>query len=556
MSTLDPRDLDRLSPVERAHLGIQLARALLGLAGTLDRFRTSKPLPPDLEGAVSRFSARRIEGPHFVLVPSAASFLSGGRAAAERAPFGVLERLAKVEGALPFLAEVAARSPTDPRALLRLLAVHPELEVTLARAARMFGPGAAGSLDEAQAALDRDLQPEGGAQALRGALLGLGLEERAVTRFFRVFAEVRAGFGIGAQGGDDMQRTNWIHTRFEVLRIPVLAARMGLGPEEVEVALLGALLSDAFKDAGRHSLLWHNRAGAELIAPAVLGRHLDLQDPQDQRRLASVMRVVHEHQLTPPAFMAGAMRSALTEVVAGSAAEGRPERELALTRIVEKVARPLEAPARDGEILFDPIELDLLARAGLSGWAVPAEGPWRRSTTAAIVSDVAQYVSWEGILKIAIDLRDPGAAAPFLRDPVLSSTWLERVAPKVAEGLKAIGQGGAIESSLGFSFGEGLKVIADPAALEAMESLRRRTTLELSDRVLLEIERRLRAELGVPPGAPTPPIPYWNRPITEPGALGEDERSAANRVKRIAEGVMAEAGQVQLDPFATKGGAR
>ncbi|MBK6685198.1 MAG: hypothetical protein IPG45_12080 [Deltaproteobacteria bacterium] len=455
---------------------------------------------------------------------------------------------------LKFLAHVLTHSPSAPEKVLGLLQLHPHPAQVLAHAAKLYPGITPEDRPRVAQALKDDLQIGGLGRAIEDQLGQLGLSARETEQFFAVFAEVREGFRIGAELGDDLQRVNWLHTRVEVLHTLEIAQSLGLSKKEAKAALYGSLFSDAFKDQSRYSLLWHNRPGAELIAPAVLGRHLDLNDPEAQALLAWTMRVAHEHQVTPPLFMAGPMRAALLEVVQALPEEKRAERMAAVEGIVQKITTPMAAPQHDGELQFSALEKQLLAQVGLPGWAVPHEAPWRLSSIAAIVGDVAQYVSWEGIIKIAVDLRDPGSPMPFMRDPVLCVTWLHDVAPDAAQTLAGRGQSGAIESSMEFSFSQGMSVVKEPKALAAMDEAKASAQGQLRQDVLPEIERRLREMLGVDPGAKTPPIPYWNQPIAEPGALSEAERGMVDRVKRVAAEVMAEIGGVPLDPFKLDGG--
>jgi hypothetical protein len=449
-------------------------------------------------------------------------------------PKGALDKLDGQLGRLLAPSVLAELERTGgPRAARdAALAVHPERDATLASLARLY-PAARGA--EARKALSADLGPLEG--AMRGHLADAGVPKADVERFFGAMADVREGFRAGAARGDDMQRTNWVHTRIEVLHTLEAARALGLPADQALAAAVGSLASDAFKDGSVHSLLWHNRGGGELVAPLLVARHFPAGEPRTL--LDDARGVALDHQITPALFMAGAMRGRL-----GAKADTPAGQE-----ILSKVGDPLAHPAKDGELTFSPEAKALLAEAGLPGWTAPSPADRRHGASmAAIVGDVLQYVNPDGILKIAVDIRDPEQAAPFMRDATIHQ---------------------AIASSTGFSFGEGMKVVKDPALVA--EGARAKQALEglLEQRVKPEVERRLRATLGVPDGAPTPPIPYWNQPVptappegAAPGAriLDPGLRAQVDDVKRTFGAVLAELGGVPTDPFghraARDGGVR
>jgi hypothetical protein len=118
-----------------------------------------------------------------------------------------------------------------------------------------------------------------------------------------------------------------------------------------------------------------------------------------------------------------------------------------------------------------------------------------------------------------------------------------------------------VESSVGFSFGQGMSVLEDPALVKHMQGQQQAMRTLLAERVLPEVETRLRRALGVPSGAPTPAIPYWNAPVDTSAPLSPEARASADRVKATFRDVMAELGGVPLDPFGAstapaRGGAR
>lgn len=405
------------------------------------------------------------------------------------------------------LEELSTYSPKEQ--IETLLANTPDRAGIEQRLGRLYaGANAFGGPDVLQDKLRRDLGP------LRGELNALmarrGLNEADIERFYSAFAEVRAGFAAGASSLDDMQRTNWIHTRTEILHTLQAADALQLSRKETIAALLGSLTSDSFKDSSTFSLLWHNRAGAELVLPLVMGRSYDLSQAENQEILSMAKRVAHEHQITPALFMSGAMRSHLA---------GRPS----AGEIADLIDAPLTAPQKNGEIVFSSEARETLKQAGFPGWAVPVKGtPQYQATQAAIVGDVLQYASAEGILKIAVDIRDPEERRPFMRDATLA---------------KAIG------SSLDFSFTQGMAGVEDPKLQKLAAEHRQKMKDDLETVVMPEVERRLKAAVG-------PQIPYWNVPVaTDQERLSPSDRASVDLVKKTFAAVLSEHGGVNLDPF-------
>lgn len=470
-----------------------------------------------------------------------------------KGPAGAALRAASTPQTQELLAEVLSHHP-HPVSALETLGRAPELAAMLQKAAKMYPPQA----DRAALvqSLTQDLEVGGVGQDLRAMLGELRLSKQDIDTFFEAFAQVRGGFERGAGLGDDMQRVNWMHTRIELLHTAEAAKNLGMdgstpdGRLGVLAALYGSLVSDSFKDKGTFSLLWHNRPGAELVAPLVLGRVMDLAQPDNQKLLAWTMRVAHEHQVTPPMFMAGPMKGLLSQVAAQLPADQKPAADAAIAEVFATVSKPMQAPQKDGEIIFSEAARGLMEKAGLSGWAVPHDSPWRTASMAAIVGDVWQYASPEGVIKIAVDLRDPGSpAGPFMRDPVISAGWLKQARPDAAQAIKDAGQGGAVESSLGFSFGQGMSVVDDAKLVDFMAGKQKLMQQMLEQQVLPKVEQRLREHLGVKAGQPTPNIPYWNTPVGTDGVLSAQDRASADLVKKTFQDVMAQVGGVPLDPF-------
>jgi hypothetical protein len=424
-------------------------------------------------------------------------------------PADLSDRVAELAAA-PLLAELASVHPRGGAHVDGLIDLTGQRGPLLRELSRMYpGADAFGGIDALVGKLDKDL---GGIKdELTSLMRERKIPEKDIQAFFRAFAEVRQGYEVGAARGDDMQRTNWVHTRIEVLHTLESAAALDLGPRETLASLLGSLTSDSFKDKSLFSLLWHNRGGAELVLPLVVARHF----PGNQALLEDSRMVALEHQITPPIFMAGAAKNFL-----GGAA--------GVDEIFGKINAPIQAPQKNGEIIFSEEAAASLRSKGLPGWAVPTPGTRHHGASlAAIVGDVLQYPSPDGIIKIACDLRDPGDARPFMRDSLIKD---------------------AVNSSLVMSLKAGMSVVDDPRLKGVADRAAEEMGRALEGKIYPEIERRLRKELGVREGAETPAIPYWNAAI-DFQAIGPDVRASIDRVKRVLAEVVAEHGGVPLDPF-------
>jgi hypothetical protein len=441
------------------------------------------------------------------------------------------------------LAEVKAASPTDGAKLDALIAGTPNPEKVMAMLTTFY-PGAT-ALGTTQAALraelDADLAQGGIGRELSALMDQNGVPPALREAFMGMFAETRAAFRAGTTAPElsaadrDMQRTNWVHTRVEVLKAArsfASAAPRALPADapgaldrglRMMATLIGSLGSDGFKDATPHSLLWHNRPGAELVIPLLASRHLDLGDPDAQAVLRMSMRLAHEHQLTPAMFMSGAM--------AGQLAAAKVPEAIA-KEITGKLADPLNAPQRGGEITFSPEARAAMEALGIPGWAtMDPKSPHFLESQVVAFADVLQYAAPDGVIKIAVDIRDPEQAMAFMRDPNIKA---------------------AVGSSVGFSFSKGMESITDPGlkAQGAKEADAMNATL--TQQVYPEVERRLAAALGLPKGAALPEVPYWNADVPTDGKLTDAQRDSVKLVKATLRNVLAEVGGVPLDPFGAR----
>ncbi|MCA9549617.1 MAG: hypothetical protein KC933_06255 [Myxococcales bacterium] len=402
-----------------------------------------------------------------------------------------------------------------------------------------FYPGAT-ALGTTQASLraelDLDLAQGGIGRELQEILERNGIPAHLSEAVMGMMAEVRAGFRAGTTASElspadrDMQRTNWVHTRVEVLKA-ARAFDVGVPrPRSIEgmqararmmtAALMGSLCSDAFKDATPHSLLWHNRAGAELVLPLLAGRHMDLATPEAQEILQTAKKLAHEHQITPALFMSGAMGGQL-------AAAKVPE--AVAKEITGKLADPLGAPQEGGEIVFSPEARARMEAIGVPGWAtMDPKSPHFVASQVVALADVLQYAAPDGLIKIAVDIRDPEQPMPFMRDPNIKA---------------------AVGSSVGFSLVKGLEAIVDPAMKAIGEAEGDLMNASLVGKLYPEVERRLAAALGLPEGAALPVVPYWNADVPTDGKLTDAERDSVKLVKATLRDVLAEAGGVPMDPF-------
>ncbi len=568
LTSLDAGQVAGLSGADQLVLGAQVGAAMAGLRDNV------AALPRGQKAATAELA--KLED----TVANKLGALRGLRVGSETASLsgpGIIgpldaSRLAQLRNAAAdpkqraVLAELLESNPHHPGIVLDTILGSQGADAAVAKMAAMYpGADSFGGIAKLRGKLTADLAKGGIESKLVDGMKASGLGDADVGPFLDCFAECRQAFEIGAAGGDDMQRTNWIHTRIEVLHTLDAAQSMGLSRDETLAALYGSLFSDAFKDAGPYSVAFHNRLGAEVVTPLVMGRHLDLAKPENQQLLERSMRVAHEHQITPPLFMAGASKGVLMKHIAeryGDQPGVKADKEARVGEIFDRLMNPLDGPQRDGEMLFSDGAQSLLREVGIPGWAVPYESDHRRASMAAIAGDVWQYVSPDGIMKYTHDLRDPEHPVPMFRDPIISMRYLESAQPERAEALKngAIPvRMGAAESSLDFSFGQGMSVMAeDQADLVAfMNGKKAEMDVTLSKRVFPEVERRLRAALKVPDGAPTPDIVYWNAPV---GAeldpkVKLDQRAQIDLVKSTFERVVAEDGGVPMDPFGHRRGA-
>lgn len=541
LEALDPAQVAALSPARKFALGARLADALHGL-------RDSGRSPEGFEALI----AAKLDALPFLSAKPTASRGPGLVHAWGPSHDSFLFEVTRDPAQAKLVGEVLEANPHPAGAVLDALAGGQRRNQAIQKLTRMYpGAEAFGGTAALVAKLEGDLSRGNIADDLRVGMMERGLSEPDIQAFFGAFAEVRQAFEVGAKDGDDMQRTNWIHTRIEILHTLEAGHALKLSREETLAALYGSLFSDAFKDAGVYSVAQHNRPGAEWIAPLVMSRHLDLTKPENEKLLDQAMRVAHEHQVTPPLFMAGAVRAVLADPADDAKGQALVE------GIAQKLLAPMQQPQTGGELRFTPREAERLLGGGLLGWAVPHPSEHRRASMAAIVGDVWQYVSPDGLMKYTHDLRDPDHPVPLFRDPIISMRYLELARPLLSETLKGADNPvrmGAAESSLHFSFDQGLSVLPkEDAALAAFMRSRQDDALaELERRVYPEVERRLRESLGLPPGAPLPDVPYWNQPVSVSEPNPPEVRSSIDLVKRTMEAVLADLGNVPRDPFGTR----
>lgn len=438
-----------------------------------------------------------------------------------------LQRLAKTpstlaDAELVTLAEVLGAHPRPLIALGYLEVMEgagPGLaKERLSRLATMYPAHSPAERAALKKTLDADLAAGGLGHQLRAALAERGVSPADTERFFAAFAEVREGYRIGATGGDDFQRANWIHTRVEVAHTLEAAKALNLSADETLRAALGSLASDSFKKNGLAEVLTHNRAAEALLAPILTARHF----PGNAGLKAGAIEIAAVHQISPAVFMKGAAGALLAKVDPAIKDE-----------ILAVIGDPLSAPRQGTEAVFKSAAAKkALFAAGVPGWAVPdPSSPHHGAALAAIAGDVWQYASADGVIKIAIESRDPEhpAGGPF-RDATLRA---------------------ALSSSIEFSFAKGMEQVADPRLQERMSGVleEARATYRDGGPVMRAVEARLKEKLGRTPAEPLPPLAYLNRPVTAP--LSAEERKEVDLVKSTFREVAAALGEVPLDPFAT-----
>lgn len=165
-----------------------------------------------------------------------------------------------------------------------------------------------------------------------------------------------------------------------------------------------------------------------------------------------------------------------------------------------------------------------LTKIGVQGWATmdPSSEHFVLSQTVAL-ADVLQYVSMDGIIKIAVELRDPEHALSFSRDGLIR---------------------GAIDACLEVSFREGMKSITEPSLADWAQGKEAQARKELADKAYPEIERRLRERV------PDRELYYWDVEVPTDGVLlNGQQRSDVQSVKEVTRQVLAEIGKVPLEPF-------
>lgn len=431
--------------------------------------------------------------------------------------------------------EVKSASPTNPAQIDRLIEGSADPAKVRAMLAAFYpGAQALGTTPSAmRAELDADLTQGGIGEGLQALMDDNGVSAEQSEALMGMMAEVRAGFLAGTKAADlspadqDMQRTNWVHTRVEVFKaakafdeaVPKDGDLKAHG-RNMMATLMGSLCSDAFKEATPHSLLWHNRPGAELVLPLLAGRNMDVSQPHTKSTLQTAMTLAHEHQITPAMFMSGAMGGLL------GANDVAPD---VAKEITDKLLDPLGVPQADGEIIFSPKAQAAMEKVGVPGWATmdPKSAHFAASQVVAY-ADVLQYVAPDGIIKIAVDIRSPDNPMAFMRDPNIKA---------------------AVGSSVGFSFGQGMQVIQNEELKAQGGAQAEAMTQGLDNKIYPEVERRLSQALGLPKGADLPDVPYWNADVPVDGNLSDAQKDSIKLVKSTLKDVIAEFGQVPLDPF-------
>jgi len=507
--------------------------ALLGAARLLDGKAPSSGRVQARLKAVTQALNALPEGTDIGRLRGAASQILT-KAAASPAATALQQALTKADTAR-VLTELKTASPSGAAQIDTLIAGSADAGKVKAMLSAMYpGPTALGTTAAAQKqALMKDLGDFG--VELSGLMQSHGLPEHLAEGLLTMMAEVRAGFEAGTttpelgERDQDMQRTGWVHTRVEVLKAArafdaAVPKPKGQGEQSAHAlnllsTLMGGLCSDAFKDATPHSLLWHNRPGAELVLPLLAGRAFDLDEPGMKDTLRTAMKLAHEHQITPPMFMSGAMKGQL--MASGAAPE-------VVDEIEAKLNDPLGVPQEHGEIIFSEAAQAAMAKVGVPGWATmdPDSAHFVPSQVVAM-ADVMQYVAPDGIIKIAVDIRDPEQPAAFMRDANIKA---------------------AVGSSVGFSFAKGMEVIIDPKLKAQAQADAESMSHDLEAVIYPEVQARLQAELG-PEAAQ---IPYWNQDVPTDGSMNDAQRASVKLVKDTLRDVLAEHGNVPLDPFGAK----
>jgi hypothetical protein len=382
------------------------------------------------------------------------------------------------------------------------------------------------------AALERDFAAGGHGTTLRAMLAERSITSEQIQSFLGCVADVRAGFKA-LNGREPFQASNWMHTRIEILHALEAAKVLGLTGDQALVTVLGSLFSDSIKDISQHSLLVHNRMGAEIALPLIMGRHFDLREQRNRNLLKSAMRVAHEHQITPPGFMAMAVRQFV------ASRTGVAEDDPWLKEIHDKIANPMAAPQSDGEMVFSDEAEALMRQAGIPGWAVPcAKDPNFKASLATIYGDIAQYVGADGLDKIARIMRGPTGPA-FNRSTTLRAAVEATLQGGFDGGLEAIRE--AIRHSGAPDAPQLLQAINEHAASQRAACVR-----FLDDRVYPAVEKLLREQ------APDGDIPYWTSPViaAEDGSWpSEAEKESTERVQKIFGEVLAKEGPIPWDLF-------
>lgn len=364
------------------------------------------------------------------------------------------------------LQEILRANPSDPLDVLDLLKAKPDPVLELKRLDMMFAPADPKVL---RRQLSDDLAYGGTTHEAdtKAMLEGFGVKDS--EPLYGMFATAREAFKRGARGKDEvkpnpMDAASWLHSRLEMPHsLEGLGAIRGTLSADADAAIawpilssaswLGTLGSDLYKRTDLHSILTHNRDGAELMVPLLAARHLgDLDAPENHQIVSLAKRFAHDHQIVPADIMVKLM---------GFVIGGGPVAQ----RIFAKIADPFAAPSKNGEILFDADELALLREKGIAGWPVPTgeDGPERLlGSLAVIVGDAAQYGCEDAAAKYAVALRGPDKDGAMF-SPVISSNAFARLHPErvgeLERGTTHEEREGAMESALDGSHDQSVRTI-------------------------------------------------------------------------------------------------
>jgi hypothetical protein len=331
-------------------------------------------------------------------------------------------------------------------------------------------------------------------------------------RILRVLAEVRDHYlRIDASFPADhrdrgYQMVNWKHTRAEIDQVLEAARLAHLGPSQTEDALLGSIFSDAVKVPG--NFIVHNIDGSAASVD-VLTRYFDVRVGRNLGRVTAIATIIREHQVSPPAFMAGIVRT----LVDKATKERGGYDGAVMASLTAKIRSPFEAPLvfDEGALIdFSPAERAVLALLGVEEWRVPHPStPWYGPSRAVIDGDcLINYACPDGWAKIAA-IRGPDTQ-PFFEDAT------------VFDSLHTAKQ----------SYDDALSVMSAPALPLAESGLAR------TRNAIRNVRDRMRVWLAAQPWLPANPdgtVAFWNAPLKYPskGPLSKLEEEQFRFAKQI-----------------------